>query len=297
MTEGTEQSDDASGATLLTELRARLPAFPPAQAAIAHALLADPAGAAQLSITELAQRAGTSPATVTRFCAALRLPSFSAMRLRVAAAAEVEASDGRGRQVTGDILQSDSLGDVAAKIASAEARALEDTAGRLSISALHDVVDRLASARHVEIFGVGASGSVADYLQKKLRTLGVAATAYCDARAALMSVAQADTGYAVIGISHSGDKREGCSVLAEAASRGAATIALTANPDSPITKVADQVLLTVGSDSSFRTGSLQSRIVDLLIADCICVGLALHRPQQTITSLRRTQEVLEEYID
>lgn len=297
MVDEAQEPDESPASSFLAELRARLPAFPPAQAAIARTLLAAPAGAAQLSITELAQRAGTSPATVTRFCTALRLPSFSAMRLRVAAAAEVEASDGRGRQVTGDILQSDSLGDVAAKIASAEARALEDTAGRLSIDTLHGVVARLASARHVEIFGVGASGSVADYLQKKLRTLGVPATAYCDPRAALMSVAQADTGYAVIGISHSGDKREACSVLTEAASRGADTIALTASPDSPITNVADQVLLTVGSDSSFRTGSLQSRIVDLLIADCICVGLALHRPEQVITSLRRTQEVLEEYID
>lgn len=292
-----QDSADAPTSSFLTELRARLVSFPPAQAAIARTLLADPSGAAQLSITGLAQRAGTSPASVTRFCSALELASYSSMRLRVAAAAEVEANDGRGRQVTGDILRSDSLGDVARKIASAEARALEDTADRLAIPELESVVDAIAIARNVEAFGVGSSGVVAGYLQSKLRTLGTAATAYTDPRAALMSVAQTDASCVVVGVSHSGDKREARSVLAEAATRRATTVAITANPGSALTTIADYSLSTVGSDSSFRTGFLGSRIVDLLIADCICVGLSLRHPRTAVPSLERTQAALDGYAD
>ncbi len=60
--------------------------MPEGMAKIGTLLLEDPALPLRLSITELAERAGTSPATVTRFCRAIGYTGYLA--LRVGAAAE-----------------------------------------------------------------------------------------------------------------------------------------------------------------------------------------------------------------
>ena len=47
--------------------------------------LTDPAAASRATIVELAERSGTSPATVTRFCRALGFDGYADLRLGIAA--------------------------------------------------------------------------------------------------------------------------------------------------------------------------------------------------------------------
>ena len=69
-----------------SRIRAALPQMSQAMAKIGTLLLEDPSLPLRLSITELAARAGASPATVTRFCRAIGYTGYLA--LRVGAAAE-----------------------------------------------------------------------------------------------------------------------------------------------------------------------------------------------------------------
>src|SRR3954449_10980708 len=68
-----------------SRIRVALPQLPGGMAKVGTLLLADPALPLQLSITELAERAGTSPATVTRFCRALGYAGYPTLRVRAAA--------------------------------------------------------------------------------------------------------------------------------------------------------------------------------------------------------------------
>src|SRR5690348_4367609 len=69
-----------------SRIRGALSEMPGGMAKIGMLLLEDPSLPLRLSITELAERAGTSPATVTRFCRAIGYTGYPA--LRVGAAAE-----------------------------------------------------------------------------------------------------------------------------------------------------------------------------------------------------------------
>ena len=62
-----------------------LPEFTGALQRVAEQVLTDPAGAARATIVELAERSGTSPATVTRFCRALGFDGYADLRLGIAA--------------------------------------------------------------------------------------------------------------------------------------------------------------------------------------------------------------------
>jgi len=278
----------------MIELRERLPSLPAAQAGVVRILLANPAAASELAITELAKRADTSPATVTRLCAVLGVPSYPQLRLRLAAAAETESQRGSPQErIAGDVDRRDSLAEAILKVAGAEARTVHDTAERLPIPAVRSVVNRMAKARMVQIFGMGGSGDVGGYLAGKLRSLGVAAVAFDDPHSALTSVAQADRTEVVIGISHSGRTRATCQVLAEASRRRAMTVAITADIHAPLAVSADQVLPVVSSESTFRTDALRSRIADLLIVECLCVALTLRIYEDASVALGRSRQALD----
>src|SRR5262245_61269883 len=70
---------------VLARVRAQLPEFRGALRRVAELVLSDPAGAARATIIELAERSGTSPATVTRFCRALGFDGYAEVRLGIAA--------------------------------------------------------------------------------------------------------------------------------------------------------------------------------------------------------------------
>jgi len=105
-------------------------------------LLEDPSLPLRLSITELAKRAGTSPATVTRFCRAIGYTGYPA--LRVGAAAE------QGRSSAHEIWDSDigrafHPGDTATQVmrtlVNAHTVALTSTAERLDPALVSRAVD------------------------------------------------------------------------------------------------------------------------------------------------------------
>src|SRR2546421_11801041 len=70
---------------VLVRVRALLPESTGALQRVAEFVLRDPEGAARATIVELAERSGTSPATVTRFCRALGFAGYAEVRLGIAA--------------------------------------------------------------------------------------------------------------------------------------------------------------------------------------------------------------------
>src|SRR5262245_8881164 len=72
-------------ATVRSRIRGLMPELSGASRQIGEAVLDDPAGLAASSIAEAAERAGTSAASVTRFCRALGFSGYADFRVRLAA--------------------------------------------------------------------------------------------------------------------------------------------------------------------------------------------------------------------
>src|ERR1044071_8878607 len=80
---------------VLVRVRTLLPEFTGALQRVAEQVLTDPAAASRATIVELAERSGTSPATVTRFCRALGFDGYADLRIGIAAEAGRGPSAGR----------------------------------------------------------------------------------------------------------------------------------------------------------------------------------------------------------
>jgi DNA-binding MurR/RpiR family transcriptional regulator len=272
---------------ILITIRSLLPNLAPVEQRVAQAVLDDPNGVAWRSISEFARSCGTSATSVVRFCRAVGLRGYPDLRLALAGAV---ASRDAATVVaaSSDIDPDDDPVTIIKKIAYADAAAVTDTAGRLDVGVLAVVVDALAASGRIDVYGVGASGLVAVDLQVKLQRIGRPAFAFPDPHMAMTSAALRGEGDVVIGLSHTGTTVDTIDALAEARSHGATTVTITNFPWSPITEVADFVLLTAARETTFRSGAMTSRIAQLTVVDCLFVMLAQRDLPGTMDALERT---------
>jgi DNA-binding MurR/RpiR family transcriptional regulator len=273
------------------KIRSLLPGLARAEQRVAKVVLENPATVAHRSITEVAEQAGTSETTVTRFCKAIGVGGYP--ELRIALAADTARSAARANHdMGGDIGPGDDLKQVVGKVAFADARAVEETAEQLDVESLAKVVQAVAGARRVDVYGFGASAFVAFDLQQKLHRIGRTCFAWNDTHIALTSAAVLTGEDVAVGISHTGSTAETVEALRVAKEAGATTVALTNFPRSPITEIADLVLTTAARETTFRSGAMASRIAQLTVIDCLFIGVAQHHVDTAKTALEATYEAV-----
>ena len=273
-------------------IRALLPSLAPAERRVAERVLARPAEVAASTISALAQECSTSETTVIRFCRAVGFSGYPALRLALAADRGRSEGGQTARDLTGDIVADDDLDKVVAKIAFADARAVEETAQQLDLAELHGVIDALVAAPRVDVYGVGASGIVAQDLQQKLHRIGRVAFAWPDPHMAITSAALLTPGDVAVAISHSGATQDTLDALEVARRSGATTVAVTNFPRSPLATLGDHVLTTAARETTFRSGATASRLAQLTVVDCVFVGVA----QRTYETSQRALELTHDAV-
>jgi DNA-binding MurR/RpiR family transcriptional regulator len=277
---------------LIVQINGLLPSLSPAEQRVARLVVADPAEAARRTITDLANAAETSEATVIRFCRSVGMDGYPQLRIRLAAEAARRVEPVDARVVGGDIPPGADLPQIIATIAFNDARAVEETAEQLDPAVCERIVEAITSAGRVDIYGAGASGFVASDFQQKLHRIGRIAFYWPDVHTALTSAALLGRGDIAIGISHTGTTSDVIDVLEQARARGATTVALTNFPRSPITEVADHVLTTAARETTYRSGAMASRLAQLTVVDVLFVGVAARNRNRARRALEVTAEAV-----
>lgn len=255
-------------------IRGLLPSFTPAERRVAEQVLADPAKTVRSTINELAASCGTSLTTVTRFCRALGLAGYAELRLALATeAGRVQSrtwTQGLGTEITLD----DPLERVLASLVETDTRAIEETASQLDLGAMQKAVMAITGARRIDIYAVSGSAAIARDLHLRLHHIGCSSYSWSDVHEALGSATLLGPADVALGISHSGQTREVIEPLELARRQGAATIAITNFPRSPLAAVGDIVLTTAAREVTYRSGGLSARHAQFVILDCLYIGVA-----------------------
>jgi DNA-binding MurR/RpiR family transcriptional regulator len=278
---------------LIVAISGLLPSLSPAEQRVARLVVADPAGAARSTITDLATAAETSEATVIRFCRSIGMDGYPQLRIRLAAEAARRVEPPDARVVGGDIPPGADLAQIIATIAFNDARAVEETAEQLDPAVCELVVEAIGAASRIDIYGAGASGFVASDFQQKLHRIGRIAFYWPDVHSALTSAALLGKGDVAIGISHTGTTSDVIEVLEQARSRGATTVALTNFPRSPIADVVNHVLTTAARETTYRSGAMASRLAQLTVVDVLFVGVAARNRTKARRALEVTAEAVQ----
>ncbi len=279
----------------LGRVETELPGLPEALRRVGEVILGDPAEAARSTIIALAERAGSSPATVTRFCRAFGFSGYAELRVALATETGRAAQAGWGAGVGHEIGPDDPLDAAVEVMAAADARLIQDTSAQLDCDIVAQVADALIAARRVLLVGVSTSGNVAMMFEGRLRRIGIPSWSSGDAHVALSDAALLGPSDVAIGISHRGRTREVMETLVEASSHGALTVAVTSFARSPLAELADLVLTTASRETTFRLGGLAAVHSQLFVLDAIYVAVAQRTYERTNEAFERTISAVESH--
>jgi DNA-binding MurR/RpiR family transcriptional regulator len=252
------------GRKVLASVRAARATLSPALARIADAVLDGPDRILTLTVTELAEAAGASEASVIRFCREQDFASFQAFKLALATELALAApAPGTGR-----------WGGIGERAITA----LRETEDLLDPGMVERVAARLLTAGRVLVFGVGASAITARYAAYKLTRLGLPALAHEDPHMAAMAAATLAPADMAIAVSSSGSSIDTVRAGERAREAGALLVALTNRTRSPLTALADAVLLAASAETPLTGGAFPSKISQLLIVDILFETIAHAHP-------------------
>jgi RpiR family carbohydrate utilization transcriptional regulator len=261
-----------------------------AERKVAALLLDDLTGAARASIGALAQQAGVSVATVTRFAKAVGCQDVRELKLRLAQAAAVGQ---RFLPRAASAAAPASPASLATRVFEEMQTALTHNHQLLCHAPLGEAAQALRDARMVYVFGMGGgSTALADEMRFRLVRLGRPVATYQDALLQRMVASTLSRDTVVIALSTTGRVPEMLESCRVACSYGARLITLTA-PASPLAKLADWVIPIVAFETDFIYKPSSSRYAMLMALDVLVTELAVSLGDESRELLRRMKHALD----
>nr|WP_281414180.1 MurR/RpiR family transcriptional regulator [Rhizobium leguminosarum] len=268
---------------LVASIRSRAPNMTRALQRVADYTLEDPQAVLYKSITELAEDAQSSEASVMRFCRELGFTGFQNFKLALAQELATQS------QTSVPI----STGDPVQNLVETARTALDETERLLDRRIIQAVAQELLQAKHIEIFGVAASAITAQYLEYKLARLGVHSHIARDAHLATMAAATSNPADVYFLISSSGSTLDTVKIAELAHARGARVIGITNRSKSPLAATCTHVLLASWPETPLTGGAFPSKISQLLIVDALASYMTMAEPDCLITILDTAQSVTD----
>ncbi|WP_027252578.1 MurR/RpiR family transcriptional regulator [Photobacterium halotolerans] len=256
-----------------------------AEKKVARLVMDDLSGAASASITELAQEAGVSEATITRFAKAVGCKNVRDLKMKLAQSLAVgqrfihESPDESGIQGVYESIKN--VININRKI--------------VNEADVAQAVEMLLNARQVLSIGMGGGSTImSQELQFRLFRIGFAVSAYNDGLLARMVASTADSKDVMVALSVTGYTAEVVEPASIAKQYGLKVIAITA-PDSPLAKVSDVVLPLVTDETDFIYKPSASRYAMMALIDVLSTELALSQKRRSRDRLRRLKLALDSH--
>ncbi len=253
----------------LDVIRSCLESLRASEKKVARCVLADPDAVIRSSITELAEKAGTSEPTVIRFCRKLGLGGYLELRLNLAR--DLPSA----QYIFENVSEKDSLAEIVSKILNAHREAISNTLNKLNLDDLEAAVQALLAARRIEFYGVGGSAIVARDAHHKFFRLGLPCIAYDDPHMQVMSAALLSPEDVVIAVSHTGSTKDIIDSVQVARKAGAKVISILGSENAPLVKLSTITLSVFSQEAALRLAPMTSRMVQLAIVDVLFVAVAM----------------------
>ena len=225
---------------IFSRISTTYPKLKKAEKRIADLILADADFFLRSSITQVAEAAGVSASSLTRFSRLLEVEGFRELKLSIAQAKSAQSPyyhlsvQGLGEnEIAEGRLEYLYLQQVVS--------ALNSTFARLNAEALVDAIRSIRSARRIRVFGVAVSGLMAAEMAMRFMRLGLEATYVADSHFARISSSLLVPGDVAVCISHTGRSQEVLDAADVAKRQGAQVVCLTA-PHTPLSRKADVLL-------------------------------------------------------
>ncbi|RYI28702.1 MurR/RpiR family transcriptional regulator [Bacillus infantis] len=241
------------------------------------------------SVSDLAEHAEVGETTVIRFCRKLGYRGYQDFKLAVA-----QNGTEAARQEFGEVEDTDSAYVLAQKVTAENSATLQNTLSLVDPDAMEESAREVIASNKVYLFGVGASGVMAQQAQYRFMRLGFNAESASDSHVIAMNCALAKKGDVVIGISTSGSTKDLVDAIEIAKKNGAFIICITNHMKSPITKYGDVALLTSGVEDPLHGGAFSSLISQMHVLDMLTRFIERQHKEHSLAALQKTAKAVSD---
>ncbi|MGL4521011.1 MAG: MurR/RpiR family transcriptional regulator [Bacilli bacterium] len=251
--------------SIISRINGTISDLPISERRVAEYILSSPNDINKMTVHEVAEKSGSSSASVVRFCRSIGLSGFPDLKIRLSVDSVKPRSQGYF-----DVEKNEQAESVIDKLLSNTVEALRNTADYLNENVIQETVQLLDNAPIIYVYGVGASSIVAEDFAQKWMRLGKHVYHISDAHVLAMALSTAQENAVFFGISYSGETREVIELMQLAKEYGLKTIGLSRMGDNTVTQIADVSLHTTRApEAEFRSAATSSRLAQLFIVDVL----------------------------
>ncbi|ALC89328.1 transcriptional regulator [Bacillus sp. FJAT-18017] len=234
------------------------------------------------SVTELADKADVGETTVLRLCRKIGFTGFQDFKLALAQETVMMTAPVESEQ------------SIISKTAARHLKILEESRQLLDEEQVEKAVQIMLSSKNNFFFGVGSSGLTALQAVNVFTRIGIICDSKQDSHFQAISASLLDEDDCAIGISVSGSTKDTIRNLEIAKKAGAKIICITSNRKSPITKLADIVLLTSSKEGPLEGSSIVSQIAQLSVIDILHSAIMNKREDMAQTVRKVTAKAVSD---
>lgn len=272
----------AADISLDERIEAALVSLPPAEQKMASFFRIQKEAVLLNSAAEIAEKAGTSDATVVRTARSLGFDGLSSLREAILADLTGGGPEGRLKRTLEDL--SEDPDGALGHVLKAHRESLDVMATAEFSEAFKRTVELLFSARRRFIFGIGPSGSVADYAALQFNRLGLPTTALSESGVGLadglLTVGKSDV---ILMVAYAPVYREVSVVLAHAEANNA-PVALIGDSLAPYVRKRVVEILPVPRG---RADHLSMHGATIVLIEAMIVALAAQDRSAALGSLEK----------
>jgi len=258
---------------------------------IADVIMQDPEAVVYVTLTDLAEKAGTGETSVLRLCRKIGFKGYQEFKLALAQDLVVPV-----RNVHSEIDESDDLQSMAMKITMENTQAIENTLNLLDVGQIELAVEAIGKARKIYFFGIGSSAYTAMDGKYRFMRLGFDAEVENDPHIMAMTASLMGKEDVLFAISTSGSTKDIVDAASLAKKNSVFLICLTSHLRSPLTQYADVVLLSKSRETPLQGGAFSSKISQIHVLDILSTAVAIRFKERAYGALESTSKAVVDKI-
>ena len=246
-----------------------------------------------MTISELAESAGASDATVTRFCKKCHMKGFH--HLKITLARELVESKKDDVKISGDVSESN-IKESLSNILANKVEELKQTVSMIDEKELSEILNLIRNARNVQFAAVGNTIPVALDGCYKFNQIGIPSVTNPIWETQIAYTFNLSKGDVVIIISNSGSSKRLIDVIEAAKAKEAYIVSITNSNNSPIAKISDYHIKTATREKLFLEEYYFSRISAMTVIEILYLFLTVGKPDVYKNLSKHEQSIAESKI-
>ncbi|AEH54378.1 MurR/RpiR family transcriptional regulator [Heyndrickxia coagulans] len=251
---------------IILQIKSKLSSLSKSEKKLGEYILSHAVETVNDNTSELAKKAGVSPATVVRFCRSIGLSGFSQLKIRLYA----DASGGLDREIYTDITPNEDIAMIADKLALRFNQSITQTANLLETSCIEKITAMVDKSPAIYVYGIGASHVAAEDFMHKFSRIGKPVVHTLDHHLLGSSLINASKDCMFVAISNSGETNEAIKLTQIAKQNGLFTAGITQKRDSTLARIVDVPLIHHGGEAVLlRSAATTSLAAQLFTIDVL----------------------------